>query len=49
LGTDSNSPYMVYLDPLEFEGKSVQVKAEATNSKGARFELPSTTIRIPAP
>jgi glycosidase len=49
LGTDTNSPYMVYLDPLEFEGKSVQVKAEATNSKGARFELPSTTIRIPAP
>jgi len=48
-GTDSNSPYMVYIDPLEFEGKTVQVKAEVTNSKGARFELPSTTIRIPAP
>jgi hypothetical protein len=49
LGTDTNSPYMVYIDPLEFEGKKVEIKAEVINSKGALYELPSTTIDIPAP
>lgn len=49
LGTDTNFPYIVYIDPLEYEGKSVQIKAEVTNSKGARYELPSTTIVVPAP
>ena len=49
LGTDTNFPYIVYVDPLEYEGKSVQIKAEVINSKGARYELPSTTIVIPAP
>jgi alpha-amylase len=49
LGTDTNFPYIVYVDPLEYEGKSVQLKAEVINSKGARYELPSTTIVIPAP
>jgi glycosidase len=49
MGTDTNFPYIVYVDPLEYEGKSVQIKAEVINSKGARYELPSTTIVIPAP
>ena len=49
LGTDTNFPYIVYVDPLEYEGKSVQIKAEVINSKGARYELPSTTIVIPTP
>ena len=49
MGTDTNFPYIVYVDPLEYEGKSVQLKAEVINSKGARYELPSTTIVIPAP
>ncbi len=49
LGTDTNFPYIVYVDPLEYEGKSVQLKAEVINSKGAKYELPSTTIVIPAP
>ena len=49
LGTDTNSPYSVYLDPIDLEGKKVEIKAEAVNSKGVRYELPSTTITIPAP
>ena len=49
LGTDTNFPYIVYVDPLEYEGKTVQLKAEVINSKGAKYELPSTTIVIPAP
>lgn len=49
LGTDTNSPYSVYLDPIDLEGKKVEIKAEAINSKGVKYELPSTTITIPAP
>ena len=49
LGTDTNSPYSVFVDPLDFEGKTVEIKATAINSKGAKFELPSTSILIPAP
>ena len=49
LGTDTNSPYSVYVDPLDFEGKTVEIKAEAINSKGAKYELPSTKLAIPAP
>ena len=49
LGTDINSPYSVFVDPLEFEGKKVQIKAEAVNSKGVKYELPSITFLIPAP
>ena len=49
LGTDTNSPYSVYVDPLDFEGKTVEIKAEAINSKGSKYELPSTKLAIPAP
>jgi hypothetical protein len=49
LGTDTNSPYSVYVDPLDYEGKRVEIKATAVNSKGAKYELPSTSILIPAP
>jgi hypothetical protein len=49
LGTDTNSPYSVFVDPLEFEGRKVQIKAEAVNSKGVKYELPSITFLIPAP
>jgi glycosidase len=49
LGTDTNSPYSVFVDPLEFEGKKVQIKAEAVNSKGVKYELPSITFLIPTP
>ena len=49
LGTDINAPYSVFIDPLDFEGKKVEIKAEAINSKGVKHALPSTTILIPAP
>jgi glycosidase len=49
LGTDTNAPYSVYIDPLDYEGKKLEIRAEAVNSKGAQFELPSTTITVPAP
>jgi len=49
LGTDTNAPYSVYVDPLDFEGKRVEIKATAINSKGVKYELPSTSILIPAP
>jgi hypothetical protein len=49
LGTDTNFPYSVFIDPLDYEGKTIQIKAQAINSKGAKYELPSTTITIPAP
>ena len=49
LGIDTNSPYSVYIDPLEFPGETLKVKAIATNSKGASFALPSAEITIPTP
>lgn len=49
LGTDTNSPYSVFIDPLDFEGKTVQVRAVAVNSKGVKHELQSSSVVIPAP
>ena len=49
LGIDTNAPYSVYIDPLDYEGKKLEIRAEAVNSKGAKYELQSTTITIPAP
>jgi hypothetical protein len=49
LGTDTNAPYSVYIDPLDYEGKKIEIRAEALNSKGVKYELPSTALTIPAP
>ena len=49
LGTDTNAPYSVYIDPMDYEGKKIEIRAEVLNSKGVKYELPSTTITIPAP
>lgn len=49
LGTDTNFPYTVFVDPLDYEGTKIQIKAEVKNSKGAKYELPSTSVVIPAP
>lgn len=49
LGTDTNAPYSVYIDPLDYEGKKLEIRADAVNSKGVKYELPSTTITVPAP
>lgn len=48
LGVDTNAPYSVYIDPREHSSESLEIKALATNSKGASFGLPSTKITIPA-
>jgi len=34
---------------LDYEGKKIEIRAEALNSKGVKYELPSTTISVPAP
>ncbi len=47
LGTDTNAPYSVYVNPNEIFGESFEIKARATNSKGEVFELPSTQFSIP--
>jgi hypothetical protein len=46
LGTDTNAPYSVFIDPTEYEDKKVEIKATAINSKGIKYELPSTSILI---
>ena len=48
LGTDTNAPYSVYIDPLNYLDKKLQIRADAINSKGAKYGLPITTITIPA-
>lgn len=47
LGIDTNAPYSVFVDPQEHAGETLEIKAVATNSKGASFALPSTKISIP--
>ena len=48
LGVDTSSPYSVYINPQDFLGQTLEVKAIVTNSKGATYELPSTKLSIPA-
>jgi hypothetical protein len=49
LGSDTNAPYSVFLNPTEFGGQDLEIKAVATNSKGQTFTLPSSRISIPTP
>lgn len=49
LGSDTNAPYSVFLNPTEFGGQDLEIKAVATNSKGQTFTLPSSKISIPTP
>ncbi len=49
LGVDTNSPYRVFLDPIDFPGQTLEIRATATNSKGKTYELKSATVSIPAP
>lgn len=49
LGTDTNAPYSVYIDPLEFPNQKLELRAEVINSKGDKYELPHTSVAIPAP
>ncbi len=47
LGSDTGAPYSVFIDPLEYPGKKLELRAVVTNSKGTTFELPHTSIDIP--
>ncbi|MBC7463449.1 MAG: hypothetical protein H7227_04205 [Actinobacteria bacterium] len=49
LGVDSNAPYNVFIDPQDFPGQKLEVRAIATNSKGATIGLPTAKLAIPAP
>jgi len=48
LGVDANAPYNVFIDPQEFPGQKLEVRAIATNSKGATVGLPTAKLTIPA-
>lgn len=48
LGTDTGAPYSVYIDPLDFQGKKLEIKGEIFNSKGVKFVYPSVYINIPS-
>jgi glycosidase len=48
-GVDTGSPYSVFLDPLDFPKKKIEVRAVARNSKGESFVLPITRLTISTP
>ena len=48
-GVDTGSPYSIYLDPLDFPKKKIELRAVARNSKGESFVLPITKLTISAP
>jgi glycosidase len=45
-GVDTGSPYSIYLDPLDFPKKKIELRAVARNSKGENFVLPITKLTI---
>ena len=45
-GVDTGSPYSIYLDPLDFPKKKIELRAVARNSKGENFDLPITKLTI---
>jgi glycosidase len=48
-GVDTNAPYSIFLDPLDFAKKKIEIKAVATNSKGKNFVTSIAKLSIPAP
>jgi glycosidase len=49
LGTDTNAPYIVYIDPSEYPNQNLEIRAQVVNSKGTSYELPHTSVTIAAP
>jgi glycosidase len=45
-GIDTGSPYSIFLDPIDFPKKKIEIKAIARNSKGEIFVLPITKLTI---
>jgi len=48
-GIDTGSPYSVFLDPLDFPKKKIEINAIARNSKGENFVLPIAKLTIASP
>jgi len=48
-GVDTNAPYSIFLDPIDFARKKIEIKAVATNSKGENFVTSVAKLSIPAP
>jgi alpha-amylase len=48
-GIDTSAPYSIFLDPLDFPRKKLEIRAIARNSKGEKFVLPISRLTISAP
>jgi glycosidase len=48
-GVDTGAPYSIFIDPLDFPKKKIQLKATARNSKGESFVFPITGLTISSP
>jgi glycosidase len=48
-GIDTNAPYSIFLDPIDFAKKKIEIKAVATNSKGKNFVTSIIKLSVPAP
>ena len=48
-GIDTGAPYSIFIDPLDFPKKKLEIKAVVTNSKGKNFALPIAKLSISAP
>ena len=48
-GVDTGSPYSVFIDPLDFPKKKIELRATARNSKGENFVLPVAKLTIASP
>ena len=48
-GIDNGAPYSIFIDPLDFPKKRVEIRATAHNSKGESFVFPITKLTISAP
>jgi glycosidase len=48
-GIDTGAPYSIFIDPLDFPKKKIELKATARNSKGESFVFPITKLTISAP
>ena len=48
-GIDTGAPYSIFIDPLDFPKKKLELKATARNSKGESFVFPITKLTISAP
>ena len=48
-GIDTGAPYSIFIDPLDFPKKKIEVRATARNSKGDSFVFPITKLTIAAP